>query len=70
MAGTEGFNCLIEKLCVPKEHVCDGYPDCVYNVFVFDEEECIPSPGMATKLILIKSLFSFLEMKGNHCLSF
>ena len=36
-----------EKLCVPLERVCDGYPDCVRGTIVFDEMNCIPIPGRA-----------------------
>ena len=45
MSGIEGFNCISEKLCVPQEHVCDGYPDCVIGTTVFDEMNCIPKSG-------------------------
>ena len=48
MDRTAGFNCLSEKYCVPQEHVCDGYPDCVRDMTVFDEINCIPSPGKVT----------------------
>lgn len=44
----DGFNCLPEKFCVPQEHVCDGFPDCVRATTVFDETNCIPTPGMVT----------------------
>ena len=49
MSGTEGFNCMSEKLCVPQEHVCDGYPDCVIGRKVFDEMNCIPESGRVAK---------------------
>ena len=41
----EGFNCLSEKLCVPQERVCDGYPDCVRDTTIFDEINCTLAPG-------------------------
>ena len=46
----DGFNCLSEKFCVPQEHLCDGFPDCVRATTVFDEMNCIPTPGIATKI--------------------
>ena len=33
---------------MPHKHVCDGYPDCVHDMTVFDEINCIPSSGKVT----------------------
>ena len=49
----EGFNCLSEKLCVPQERVCDGYPDCVRDTTIFDEINCTLAPG--TRYSFIKA---------------
>lgn len=58
MSEMEGFNCMSEKLCVPQERVCDGYPDCVIGITVFDEMNCIPELGRATKTSIL------CEIKG------
>ena len=31
-AGIEGYNCVIERRCIPQEHFCDGVPDCGLDV--------------------------------------
>ena len=58
MSEMEGFNCMSEKLCIPQERVCDGYPDCVIGITVFDEMNCIPELGRATKTSIL------CEIKG------
>ena len=42
-SGMEGFNCIQERICVPREHVCDGVPDCGYVFLATDENSEISS---------------------------
>ena len=46
--GVDGFNCLPEMKCVPRVHVCDGVPDCVFVDTALEELEC----GMCEQLAL------------------
>ena len=34
---TDGYNCLSEMRCIPREYVCDGQPDCVLFESSLDE---------------------------------
>lgn len=44
LSGMEGFNCISEELCIPRDYVCDGIPDCIQGSVVFDEMNCPPPP--------------------------